>query len=241
VLDWLRKDPQEQPFVEVGDKQLPIVIRRLAPARRMTLRLSPDGREVRLSIPEWGRTAEAIAFVESRRDWLASQLCALPQAEPIAPGVTIAFRGEPVVISHDNQLPRKPQLQGGSIRLGGPPESIPSRLKRWLEGEARRLLTADLAQYCDRAGRPAPQVALSSARRRWGSCGPSGTIRINWRLVMAPNFVRRSVVAHEVAHLVHFNHSPDFHTLLGELFEGDTGVANDWLKREGRSLYLPFG
>ena len=39
--------------------------------------------------------------------------------------------------------------------------------------------------------------------------------RINWRLVMAPDPVRRSVVAHEVAHLVHFDHSPAFHALLG--------------------------
>jgi predicted metal-dependent hydrolase len=53
--------------------------------------------------------------------------------------------------------------------------------------------------------------------------------------------VRRSVVAHEVAHLVHFDHGPRFRTLLGDLFEGDLAAADLWLKREGRSLYLPFG
>jgi predicted metal-dependent hydrolase len=58
---------------------------------------------------------------------------------------------------------------------------------------------------------------------------------------MAPDPVRRSVVAHEVAHLVHFDHSPRFHAFLGDLFEGDLPAANAWLKREGRSLYLPFG
>jgi predicted metal-dependent hydrolase len=58
---------------------------------------------------------------------------------------------------------------------------------------------------------------------------------------MAPDPVRRSVVAHEVAHLVHFDHSPRFHALLGELFEDDIKAANSWLKKEGRSLYQPFG
>ena len=53
--------------------------------------------------------------------------------------------------------------------------------------------------------------------------------------------MRRSVVAHEVAHLVHFDHSPRFHALLAELYEGDIAEANLWLKRESRSLYLPFG
>ena len=53
--------------------------------------------------------------------------------------------------------------------------------------------------------------------------------------------MRRSVVAHEVAHLIHFDHSPAFHALLDELFEGDLRAANRWLKRSGRALYLPFG
>jgi predicted metal-dependent hydrolase len=66
-------------------------------------------------------------------------------------------------------------------------------------------------------------------------------VRLNWRLAMAPDFVRRSVVAHEIAHLVHFDHGPAFHALLADLYEGEIAVANRWLKREGRGLYVPFG
>ena len=58
---------------------------------------------------------------------------------------------------------------------------------------------------------------------------------------MAPEWVRRSVVAHEVAHLVHFDHSPRFHALLGEIYEDDIREADSWLRREGRSLYRHFG
>jgi predicted metal-dependent hydrolase len=132
-------------------------------------------------------------------------------------------------------------LEDDTIRVGGPVETLPSRLRRWLEAEARAVLAADLADYCERVNLPAPGLSLSNARRRWGSCAPDGSIRINWRLIMAPDFVRRSVVAHEVAHLVHFDHSARFHALLGEIFEGDIAAANRWLKREGRSLYASFG
>ena len=58
---------------------------------------------------------------------------------------------------------------------------------------------------------------------------------------MAPDEVRRSVVAHEVAHLAHFDHSPAFHAELGRLFEGDLAAADRWLKDHGRTLYAPFG
>jgi len=241
MIDWLTRNPREEPEIDLGDRRLPIVIRRLAHARRLTLRLAPDGSEVRVSMPRWGRTAEAVAFARSRADWLARQLANLPVARPPAPGGHIAWRGQVLAIDHAPGARRKPERLEGTLHIGGAESSLPGRIRRWLESEARALLTEDLAFYCARAGRPVPKLALSNARRRWGSCGPDGAIRINWRLAMAPDFVRRSVVAHEVAHLVHFDHSPRFHACLADLFEGDLAAANAWLKREGRTLYGVWG
>jgi predicted metal-dependent hydrolase len=146
-----------------------------------------------------------------------------------------------MAISHEPTAPRRPVLDDGALVLGGTAESIAPRIRRWLDGEARRLMSQDLTEYCAKAGVPAPRLSLSNARRRWGSCSARGAIRINWRLVMAPDAVRRSVVAHEVAHLLHFDHSPQFHEALADLFEGDLAAANRWLKREGQGLYAPFG
>ncbi len=241
MLDWLKRDPRAAPVIEVGERRLPIVIRRLAHARRLTLRLAPDGSEVRVSMPRWGRTAEALAFAHSRKAWLVRQVAGLPKSAAPGPGTSLAYRGSALAIAHAETAPRRPKLEGGAIHIGGPAEGLPARLRRWLEAEARRLLAEDLADYCARAGREPPRLALSNAQRRWGSCAANGTIRINWRLAMAPDFVRRSVVAHEVAHLVHFDHSRRFHALLEEIYEGDIQEANRWLKREGRGLYGAFG
>lgn len=241
MIDWLRRNPRETPSLELGEARLPVVVRRHASAKRMTLRLSHDGSEVRVTIPQWGRAGDALAFAEARRNWLAAQLVRFPRIEPVGQGATFRFRGEDVAIRHDPVARRRPALIAGAIVLGGPEAALAARLRRWLEAEARALCAADLAHYCDLADRSPPTLALSNAKRRWGSCAASGAIRINWRLVMAPDFVRRSVVAHEVAHLVHFDHSPAFHALLAELYEGDIKAANKWLKREGRGLYQPFG
>ena len=241
MLDWLRRDPARSPEITVGGTRLPLTIRRLANARRMTLRLAPDGSEVRLSIPRWGRTAEALAFAESRAGWLAEQLAKVPQAAQPAPGMAIAFGDLALTLDHQPRAPRRPRIEDERLVIGGPVEGLGKRLQRWLEAEARALFAADLADYCTRAAQPLPALALSRAQRRWGSCAHSGTIRLNWRLVMAPDAVRRAVVAHEVAHLVHFDHGPAFHALLAELFEGDLAASNRWLKRHGRELYAPFG
>lgn len=238
MLDWLRR---EAPEIEVGGRILPVTIRRLSNARRLTMRLAPDGSEVRISLPRWGRTAEALEFAQSRAAWLEGQLARLAQPMEIGTGSVLPYRGEKLRIEHVPARPRKPELLANGLLIGGPEGSLTLRLKRWLEGEARALFADDLAEYCVRADKPVPKLALSSAQRRWGSCSTRGTIRLNWRLVMAPDFVRRSVVAHEVAHLVHMDHSPRFHALLSDLFEGEIEAANCWLKREGRSLYAPFG
>jgi predicted metal-dependent hydrolase len=241
VLDWLRRDPASEPMVDVGGRRLPVVIRRLERARRMTMRLAPDGSEVRISVPHWTRSAEALAFATSRTDWLAGQLAAIPASSAIGDGSVLRFRGDDLRIVHDPAAPRRPVVDDGDLRLGGAATSLTPRVLRWLQEEARQLLLTDLADYCARAALPCPTLALSSAQRRWGSCAHDGTIRINWRLIMAPDMVRRSVVAHEVAHLVHFDHSPAFHHCLKTTFEGSVHEANRWLKANGRTLYVPFG
>lgn len=241
MLDWLRGDPRQDPTIEVGGLLLPVQVRRNALAKRLTLRLAPDGKAVQVTIPRWTPTREALAFARQGAPWLERQLEKVVPARGIADGTIIPFRGLPHAIRHDPALSRRVRLEENAIRLGGPADSLASRLERWLRSEAQTKLADDLAYYCARAGRSAPALSLSGAQRRWGSCSTKGVIRINWRLIMAPDNVRRSVVAHEVAHLQHFDHSPEFHAALRALFEDDLSAADRWLKREGRSLYSHFG
>lgn len=243
MIDWLREDRQN-PSITVADRTLPIAIRRHAQARRLVMRLAPDGSEVRITMPRWGSTRDALVFAGARTAWLEAQLAALPRPLAIEPGAALPYRGRTITIEWEAAAPRKPRLAADVLSAGGPLASLEQRIRRWLEAEALRLLADDLAFYCARDGRDEPALKLSRARRRWGSCsGPRGggqCIRINWRLIMAPDHVRRSVVAHEVAHLVHFDHSPAFHSALARLYEGDIAAADDWLRREGRTLYAAF-
>lgn len=254
LLSWLGLAPDQAPSrpssgkpsaatptILVDGRPLPVEIRRLRQARRMTLRLAPDGSAARVSIPHWARSTDALAFAATRADWLARQLERVPAARPIEPGMSLAFRGHSFELVWLADAARKPVLDDGSIVVGGPRAGLATRLSRWLEAQALHAFEADLADYCARAGHEVPRLGLSRAQRRWGSCAADGSIRLNWRLIMAPDFVRRSVVAHEVAHMTHFDHSPAFHAHHAALFEGSIAEADAWLKRRGRTLYQPFG
>jgi predicted metal-dependent hydrolase len=248
MIEWLRGEVAD-PHVAVAGRRLPIAIRRHPRARRLTMRLSPEGSELRITLPTWGRTMDALAFAKARTAWIEAQLARVPAPQDVGPGARIPFRGESLTVEWQPDARRLPRLEGSALVLGGPAERIAPRIRQWLEQEALRLTGEDLAFYCARAACPTPGLGLSRAQRRWGSCsGPTSglrarapSIRINWRLVMAPDYVRRSVVAHEVAHLAHFDHSPAFHAHLAQLFEGDLRAADGWLRREGRGLYAQFG
>ena len=240
MIDWLRRE-HVRPEITLGERVLPIVLRRHPTAKRLTLRLAPDGSEVRLTAPKWAPTNEAIAFAHARAEWLAGQLAKLPEQLRIAPGASVQFRGQPLLLAHLPSAPRKGRFAGDSVTFGGPVDGYANRVRRWLEAQGLALMEADLSHFCAAAGVEPPQLRLTRAQRRWGSCSTGGTVRINWRLVQAPDPVRRSVVAHEIAHLVHFDHSPAFHALLGRIFDGDIRAADRWLKDHGRTLYAAFG
>ena len=160
MIDWLRRNPfvraAPEPAaprviaartVTVGGQEMPLVIRKLRHARRMTLRLAPDGSEARLSIPQWGRIADGEAFVRDRTDWLAQQLERMPGRATVAPGGTLPYRGAALAIEWQQRAGRRPHVTGdGSVLGGGPAEGLEGRLRRWLEKEALRLMAEDLAQ-----------------------------------------------------------------------------------------------
>ena len=85
MIDWLKRVPIE-PEIDLGGDIVPIALRRHPTAKRLTLRLAPDGSEVRITLPQWARSAEAIAFAHTRRDWLAEQYARVPRRE--VPGLS---------------------------------------------------------------------------------------------------------------------------------------------------------
>ncbi len=81
------------------------------------------------------------------------------------------------------------------------------------------------------------KINSTRAEKRWGSCSSKGSLNFSYRLVMAPPAVIEYVVAHELAHLTHQNHSGKFWVLVDKILPAYK-ERRDWLKKNGFLLVL---
>lgn len=199
-------------------------------ARRLKLRIDADRRRLVLTCPPRSSRRAALLWADGQRDWAERAIADIPESQPLVPGSTVPFEGRDVRLEWDARAHRTPELTGEALICGGPIESFEARIMRWLKRESLERLSADTAAAAECAGVTVTGVRVGDAGTRWGSCSSAGTIRYNWRLVMAPPHVRRWVVAHEVAHRVHMNHGAEFKALERQLYGDGVDAARSELR-----------
>ena len=215
---------------------LPVAVRIHPRARRLKLRLDPVRAMLLLTCPPRSNRRAALDWAAGQRGWVEVQLAGAEPGRPLVPGAIIPVEGRDTRLEWTPGSPRTVTWSDGLLSSGGPPETFARRIETWLRARARDLLSADTVEAARRAGVSVRRVSIGDAGTRWGSCSASGSIRYNWRLVLAPAEVRRWVVAHEVAHRLHMNHGPAFKALETELFDGDADAARLLLRRLGPGL-----
>jgi len=206
-------------------------------ARRMKLTVDPRSGAVRLVLPLRAPLGPAMDWVEAHRGWIQRQRARLPDPWPVTPGMAVPFGGQDYVLDWSEAHPRKPAFLGDRLTIGGPQDVMASRLLRWLRAEAKAVLDAETREIAGAAKIEVADISVGDPRARWGSCSSNGNIRYSWRLILMPDQVRRSIVAHEVAHRVHMDHSRAFHRLVAELYGEDPRTARAWLRAHGARLH----
>lgn len=215
---------------------VPIDIRRMRSARRLRLRFDEASGTLRLTCPWRTSRRAALAWALDQRQWIDTQLARAEPAEPFASGAVIPIDGDEVRIVWDSAARRTPGLEDGVLRVGGPEAGLARRIELFLRRRALDIMSREVAQYAAAADVHPASVSVGDPGSRWGSCSSQGRIRLSWRLILAPPEVRRFVVAHEVAHLVHLDHSAKFKALEARLYGPGLSDAKAALRRVGPRL-----
>ncbi len=217
-----------------GDPPIPLILRRSAQAKRISLRISQlDGR-VTLTMPKRLAEREALDFARSKEAWIRKHLDARGEDVMIGEGAELPLGGRMYPILAGTG--RRVQITPEGIFVPGPPERVGKRLSAHLKELARDRLAGASDDYAARLGRSYTRLSLRDTRSRWGSCTSDGGLMYSWRLVMAPPEVLDYVAAHEVAHLAEMNHSAAFWAEVTRIY-GDYAAARGWLRTHGSTLH----
>ena len=96
-----------------------------------------------------------------------------------------------------------------------------------LRAQAKEELPPRLAELAALHGFSYNRVSIKNNISNWGSCSVRGNINLNLRLVTLPPALRDYVILHELCHLRHMNHGPQFHALLEQLCPGHRALARE--------------
>ncbi|MDB5641835.1 MAG: Metal-dependent hydrolase [Hyphomicrobiales bacterium] len=218
-----------------------VSLRRVTGARRYTLRVRNATRDVVITMPKRGSLTAAQDFAQRHAAWIAARLHRLPVAVPFRAGAIIPVRGLDHEIVHRNELRGRIELavsETGARKLivSCDEDHLSRRVHDFLKREARTDLESAVRKHTGSLGFSARRITVRDTTSRWGSCSATGALNFSWRLIMSPEFVLDYLAAHEVAHLVHMNHSDAFWTVTRTLAP-HTERAEAWLHAHGASLH----
>lgn len=251
--DELLAHPQASNEVKLRGQHVAYLLRR---SSRRSIGFSVSAQGLDVTAPQWVGMAEIESALQTKADWIVRKLLEAGQRQQLKDEARIHWQdggmldylgqpmrlcltGDPAQPVRTRQTHREQHADGSqSLHLPLPPDApaaqVRAAVQAWILREARTHFTARMLHYTPQMGVRWNALRLTSAATRWGSATSAGVIRLNWRLMQHEPQIIDYVVVHELAHLHHMDHSPQFWSVVAE-------VLPDWklLRRTLREKPLP--
>lgn len=219
----------ERGEVRFGDALIRYEVVRSA-RRRKTIEITVErAGVVTVAAPLHTPTERLEATIRRRAGWIIRHegaASAAPPARRFVSGESLPYLGRSVRLTvhpadgdtvavrfhhwqFDLDVPRSLQ---GEERV----ERVRDAVEGWYRERAARKLPPRVDRVATLLGVRPKRVLIRGQRRRWASCAPDGTLRFNWRTVMAAPALLDYVVAHELAHLRVRGHTPEYWAVVAQ-------------------------
>lgn len=223
------------PEVMLAGRSVPYVLVRNPRSRHVRISLTPEG--LRVSAPSRLPAHEIDRAVRSKERWLLRHHELLEPAPdaPLQDGQMLPFLdGElELGIRHAVRGSVRLRAEEGRLAVAAPDaDAVRPLVERAYRQAARGWFGLMCDIHAQRMGVRFTSIGIRDPRTRWGSCSARGALSFSWRLMMAPERVAEYVVVHEMAHLVHLDHSPAFWDLVRRVSPGHD-VDRAWLRDHG--------
>lgn len=240
----------ESGSVGFGDTTIRYTVLR-SPRRKKTVEITLDAQEgVLVAAPVETPPDQIARVVRKRAAWIvarATDQVLRPGEKRLISGESLPYLGRQVRLFVEPDGSRKAQIAFShwSFRVTVPRSlegeerrvAASKALEAWYRHRAVERLAERVARWAPAVGCEPEKVLIRNQRQRWGSCGPDGTLRFNWRVVQLEPGLIDYVVVHELAHLFVRSHSAEFWCRVAQVMP-DFRLRRQRLREAGAWLVL---
>ncbi|WP_299977482.1 SprT family zinc-dependent metalloprotease [uncultured Pseudoteredinibacter sp.] len=226
---------------KASQQELPGI--QLVRSKRKSLAITIEAGQVIVRAPLRLPKSEIQAFILKKEAWIlrtvkaqSEQLAEVPQRQYID-GEYLPWRGRSLCLRLKPGKRITERIGDELYTAIAEKSQLEERVQAWYRKEAKLVLTQKVERLAAAHGLKFAEVKVRKSKRRWGHCTSKAVLQFNWLIMLAPESVINYLVAHEVAHLRHFNHGPEFWRLV-QCFEPGYQQAQAWLKENGHLLVL---
>ncbi len=206
------------------DVKIAVTIKNVAISRSFKIRMTDKFSAV-LTKPRYASLADTLSFLDSCKDWLAKQVSSTSNKVELF----TYLRANPKIFVGENELlvefissRTKPFFIESSensklvfaLREDFANADLENLFLKFATAELGKLVKAE----AERAGLKFAKISVRNQSSCWASRSSSGTISLNWRLMLLEPNLRRYVVCHELAHTMFMDHSVSFWIFLNRIF-----------------------
>ncbi len=248
------------PFIVVVERRAARSIFGRRHREGLRLTVTADGK-LKVTAPLRASVSLVEEFVLSNFDWIETQRAKVSEARTRNPppkfveGEKFRFFGEERILVFEesktgSRAVDKPRSRRPMVELienylvvtmaesNRSQENVRAAIAKFFDAQARLHLPERVEYFAKQMAVKPTGLSFRRQKTRWGSCSSRGHLSLNWKLLFAPEAVIDYLVVHELAHLVHANHSKKFWDLV-KIYDPEYLPHRRWLRdHQAETAYL---
>ncbi len=211
----------------------PVVIRKRTGLRRLSIRIDIKKRVI-LTIPYSVATAEGIAFLDKKSEWVKKSLETVAQKVDkktiFTPETHFKTKSHTLALIPEKRERIGVNLTSETLYIYYPEnidiyqqefqEFIQAAIEKTLRLEAKTIIPQLVLAISKETDLKFKDISIKKVKSRWGSCSAQNNLNFSIYLMLLPDHLIRYVIIHELCHSIHKNHGPNFWDLLNKKTDG---------------------
>ena len=216
--------------------EIQIIIKKNRLSRNYKLTFDKKTLSGLVSIPRHISFNEGFTFARENSHWLFDQYDEMMPLIKIENGMNLKFEGKNRKLIYLDDKISKVEIYNEAIIVKSNKNTHQKIFYKWIKERVSNKTSNIVLNFSKILNVQIRNIKLSNSFSYWGSCNSSNDISINWRLAFSPPDILEYIIAHEMCHLVEFNHSKKFWELVEKLIPKSKS-KEIWLKKNGNYLY----